>query len=40
MRAGLDQSQGEIGLIDVVAVVFAQLGESLDSNGQFFAEHG
>ncbi len=40
VRPGLDQLQGETGLVDVVALVFAQLGESLDADRQFLADHG
>jgi len=39
MRALVDQAQREAGLVDVVTVVFAQLGEGLDTDGQFSARH-
>jgi hypothetical protein len=40
VAAALDQAQGEAGLVDVVAVVLADLAEGLDADGQALAGHG
>jgi hypothetical protein len=39
-RAFLDQLQGKGRFIDMVIIRFADLGESLDADGEFFARHG
>jgi hypothetical protein len=36
----LDQAQGEGGLVDVAAVVLADLADGLDADGQALAGHG
>jgi hypothetical protein len=40
MRTGLDEPQRKAGLIDVVAVVRADLAEGVDTDGQALAGHG
>lgn len=40
MRALIDQAQREGGLVDVIVVALANLGEGLDADGELFAGHG